>query len=126
MKLALPSYKDGKYIRNKLKIFYEANLSNPCTPRNQEHELKRALIRLFDFFRLPIPKVEWYESFGLGSNVLGQCSFEGTINLLTPYKHPKGFDYWLNTFYHEIGHYVLWFDWEKKAREFASKMVSRR
>ena len=126
MKLALPSYKDGRYIRRKLRIFYEANKDHNKYPDREIKELRRALKRLFQFFKLSIPNIVWYEHFGISENkTLGRCSPEGTIELLSPHNHPGHFDSWLNTFYHEVGHYVLWYDWEKKAREFARKMEVR-
>lgn len=128
MKLALPTRKDGKYIRQKLEAFYLAN-QHEFTPEHEKKELDRALQRLFCFFKLPIPKVAWFKHLGgfNPSRTLGQCTYEGTINLLTPFYHKDGgFEGWLDTFYHEIGHYVLWYDEERKAREFAKKLRERR
>ena len=131
MKIALPCCKDCKYIKGKFKLFYYANVNNEAYPKFDSIEFRRGMDRLFHFFQLPIPSIEWYDNLGSpfgnsNSRILGQCTPEGTVRLLTPNKHNDGgFEGWLNTVYHEIGHYVLWADCEKKAREFASKMCSR-
>ena len=129
MKIALPTGKDCKYIRCKFKLFYYPN-SNKSFPSENKKEFDRAMQRLFQFFQLSIPKIEWYDDlgkpFGSSNRILGQCTPEGTIRLLTPNKHAYGgFEGWLDTVYHEIGHYVLWADCEKKAQEFAKKMCNR-
>ena len=126
MKLALPPGKDCKYVRRKLKLFWKANCDNKFSPENEIKEFNRALQRLFKFFQLSIPEVSWYEKLGvLGQKTLGECTQDGEIRLLTPYYHGDGFEGWLNTLYHEVGHYVLWCNAEKKASEFASKMRRR-
>jgi hypothetical protein len=125
MKLALPSRKDCEYIRRKLKIFYETNKSYNAYPNRESNCLERALTRLFKFFQLTKPRIVWYEHFGLGSNTLGRCTLSGEIELITPFHYDGSFESWLDTFYHEIGHYVLWYDTEKKAKEFAGKMRVR-
>lgn len=129
MKIALPTRKDCKYIRGKLKQFYMVNCNHKNTPLNDKVEFERGLTRLFRFYQLPIPKIDWYlnlgNSIGTENKILGQCTLEGTLMLLTPHVHPSNFEGWLDTLYHEIGHYVLWVDCEKKAREFASKMRLR-
>jgi hypothetical protein len=129
MKIALPTRKDCKYIRRKLKLFYLANLNNEAYPKYESAEFRRALDRLFRFFQLPIPAIEWYDRLGStfeNNRILGQCTAEGTVKLLTPNKHGNGgFEGWVDTVYHEIGHYILWADCEKKAKEFASKMRNR-
>jgi len=121
MKLALPPLKDRRYAKKKLKIFWKENRDNKFTPDDMT-EFNRALTRLFRFFQLPIPNISWYKELGFGGTRLGQCTSQGEIQLLTPHYHGDDFESWLNTVYHEIGHYVLWYDEEKKAREFASKM----
>lgn len=125
MKLALPSGKDCKYIRTKLRLFYEANKSHDGYPNKEVKSLERALTRLFKFFQLTKPRIKWYESFGMGSNIIGRCTLNGEVELLTPVHYDGNFESWLDTFYHEIGHYILWYDTEKKAREFAGKMRAR-
>ena len=130
MKIALPTKKDCKYIRKKLRIFYEANRIYQEYPTYQHIEFHRAMLRMFTFFQLPTPKIEWIKSFGLmfgqpETKILGQCTTDGIIKLLTPYFHNTNFEGWLDTVYHEIGHYVLWVDTEKNAKEFASKIRLR-
>jgi len=126
MKIALPSRKDCKYIRQKLKLFYFANTNHSCTPTNEKVEFERALMRVFRFFQLSTPQITWYLDLGgVGNKILGQCTPEGEIKLLTPQAHSSNFEGWLDTFYHEVGHYVLWADCEEKAREFAGKMRVR-
>lgn len=127
MKIALPSGRNCKYVRKKLKIFHEANWRHEYQPTCESLEFKRAMQRLFDFFQLPVPKITWCSHIpnSSGLKTLGQCTEKGEINLLTPHFHQGTFEAWLNTVYHEIGHYVLWADCETKAREFASKMVNR-
>jgi len=107
-------------------MFWRANQDNKFTPKEEMKEFNRALQRLFKFFQLSTPKVSWYQKLGIFEpKTLGQCTHDGEIRLLTPYYHGNNFESWLDTFYHEIGHYVLWYDEEKKASEFASKMRRR-
>lgn len=128
MKLNLPSNKDCRYIKKKLRIFWKKTKDNKFAFENSDlKEFNQARNRIFKFFQLSNPKIVWMKDFGLGrDNILGRCNYDGSIELKSPYYHNyHAFEGWLNTFYHEIAHYVLWYDWEKKAREFASKMEKR-
>ena len=126
--MALPTRKDAAYIKRKLRLFYKTNTTNPNYPVEIK-EFNRAILRLISFYQLPIPKIVWCERIGFmgeTNRTLGQCTADGKINLLTPNKHQYGgFEGWLNTVYHEVGHYVLWADCERKAREFAKRMCDR-
>lgn len=121
MKLLTPPIKDCRYIHRKLKQFYKEN-DNIGHHHPDDKEFKRAIKRFCEFYNVPIPKIEWYVKID-GGEVLGRCHDNGVIELLTPTTHQYGIDSWLNTAYHELGHYVLWADAETKAVAFAKRMM---
>lgn len=123
--MALSPKKDVQYVRRKLKVWHEANREAEGYPDRGEKELKRALMRLCKFFAIPIPKLEFYKTFGgVNLKVLGQCTPEGTLELLTPLRYPN-FRRWSAVFFHEFGHYIYWANAEKKANEFEKRMMDR-
>jgi hypothetical protein len=71
--------------------------------------------------------VEWFEYLDWGKTA-GRTYEDGRIHLVHPENWKKGRKYrserqWINTVYHEIGHYVLWADAERKADRFAYRFV---
>ena len=73
------------------------------------------------------PRVEWFEYLDWGRTA-GRCYEDGKIHLVHPENWKKGRKYnserkWIQTVYHELGHYVLWADAERKADTFACRFV---
>jgi predicted SprT family Zn-dependent metalloprotease len=74
-----------------------------------------------------MPKVEWFEYMDWGKTA-GKTYENGQIYLVHPENWKKGRKYnserrWINTVYHELGHYIFWTDAETKANNFALRMV---
>ena len=88
---------------------------------------RRAMVGLSRFYHLPTPRVVWFEYLDWGKS--GGRTFEnGNIALVHPENWKRGRKYnserlWIQTVYHEMGHYVLWADAERKADAFAYRFV---
>ena len=88
---------------------------------------RRAIGSLSRFYRLPPPRFEWFEYLDWGKTA-GRTYENGSIHLVHPENWKRGRKYnserqWVHTVYHEIGHYVLWADAERKADQFAYRFV---
>jgi len=88
---------------------------------------QRAVRRMVRYYRLPVPRVTWFEYLDWGKSG-GRTYQSGEIHLVHPVAWKRGRKYnterrWINTIYHEMGHYVLWSDAERKADTFACRMV---
>ncbi|MBF8255005.1 MAG: hypothetical protein HW373_1700 [Deltaproteobacteria bacterium] len=71
--------------------------------------------------------MEWFEYLDWGKTA-GKTYEDGQIYLVHPenWKHGRKYNSersWINTVYHEMGHYVFWADAETKADMFASRMA---
>jgi hypothetical protein len=88
---------------------------------------RRAMTSLSRFYHLPTPRVDWYQYLDWGKTA-GRTYENGRIHLVHPDYWKRGRKYhserqWINTVYHEVGHYVLWSDPERKADGFAYRFV---
>ena len=88
---------------------------------------RRAMRALSHFYDLPTPRVEWFEYLDWGKTA-GRTYENGKVHLVHPENWKKGRKYnserqWIHTVYHEMGHYVLWADAERKADNFAYRFV---
>jgi len=88
---------------------------------------RRAIVAISRFYHLPSPKVVWFEYLDWGKTG-GRTYEDGKIHLVHPENWKRGRKYnserrWINTVYHEIGHYIFWVDAERKADAFAYRMV---
>jgi hypothetical protein len=88
---------------------------------------RRAIAALSRFYLLPCPQVEWFEYLDWGKTA-GRTYENGRIHLVHPENWKRGRKYkserqWIHTVYHEMGHYVLWADAERKADCFAYQFV---
>jgi len=90
-------------------------------------DFRRAIVTVSRFYDLPTPRVAWFEYLDWGKS--GGRTFEdGKIHLVHPENWKRGRKYnserrWINTVYHELGHYILWADAERKADTFAYRMT---
>ncbi len=88
---------------------------------------RRAIVAISRFYHLRTPTVQWFEYLDWGKS--GGRTFEnGKIQLVHPENWKRGRKYnserrWVQTVYHEMGHYVLWADAERKADLFAHCFV---
>lgn len=130
MKLLTPPIKDCRYIHKKLRKFFDDNHDLELGEPLDLTEFNRALKRLCDFFKLPKPKIEWYNGYirvykDRNRVVLGECGENGILRLINPAFFRLGREKWIEVFYHEFGHYVLWADAERKAKLFAERMMEK-
>ena len=90
-------------------------------------DFARAIGALSRFYRLPRPRVRWFEYIDWGKTA-GRTYENGEIHLVHPENWKRGRKYnserqWVHTVYHEMAHYVLWADAERKADGFAHHFV---
>ena len=90
-------------------------------------DFRRAMIALSRFYSLPTPRIAWFEYLDWGKSG-GRTYEDGKIHLVHPENWKRGRKYnserrWINTVYHEVGHYIFWADAERKADTFAYRMV---
>jgi hypothetical protein len=91
------------------------------------HHFHRAIGSLSRFYALPTPRFQWFEYLDWGRTA-GRTYENGSIHLVHPENWKRGRKYnserqWIHMVYHELGHYVLWADAERKADMFAYKFV---
>jgi len=87
----------------------------------------QAIRAISRYYHLRTPRVEWYEYLDYGRTA-GRTLENGKIFLVHPENWKRGRKYnserqWIQTVYHEMGHYVLWSDPERKADGFAYRFV---
>jgi hypothetical protein len=90
-------------------------------------DFRRAVSMMSRFYRLPSPPVAWFEYLDWGKTA-GRTYENGNVHLVHPENWKNGRKYnserqWIHTVYHEMGHYVLWADAERKADNFAYRFV---
>jgi hypothetical protein len=88
---------------------------------------QRAVAAMAGFYELGVPRVVWFEYLDWGKTG-GRTYENGRIHLVHPENWKRGRKYnserqWVHTVYHEMGHYVLWADAERKADQFAYRFV---
>ena len=116
--MILPALRDRRTADNLLTSFFETY---------REIEFRRAIGAVSRFYDLPTPRVVWFEYLDWGKSG-GRTYEDGKIHLVHPENWKRGRKYnserrWINTVYHELGHYVFWSDAERKADAFAYRMV---
>src|SRR5205814_4486126 len=93
----------------------------------REVGLRPALALLGPFYRPPRPPGVWFEDLHWGKTA-GRTYENGAVHLVHPENWKNGRKYnserqWIHTVYHEMGHYMLWADAERKADNFAYRFV---
>ena len=89
---------------------------------------RRAISALCRYFNVKSPRIEWFEYIDWGKTA-GKTYEDGRIHLVHPMRWKKGRVYyserlWVQMIYHEMGHYLLWTDAERKADMFARRMIT--
>jgi hypothetical protein len=118
MHIIYPGVRERRTIDRQLTEFFRS-----YTPVR----FRRAIVAISRFYRLRSPRVEWFEYLDWGKS--GGRTFEnGKVALVHPENWKRGRKYnserrWIQTVYHEMGHYVLWADAERKADAFAYGFV---
>lgn len=98
--------------------------------KTEEPWLFRSVVQdLCKHYAEPRPKVLW-DHKTLKPTEAGLCLENGTLLLWTPSRWRSNRRYrtmrqWINVFYHEFGHYLLWTDAERKANAFARLMTRK-
>src|SRR5215510_6131315 len=118
MRMIIPSLRDRRTVDRLLTRFFR---DYPMGA------FRRAMSALSRFYDLPTPRVEWFEYLDWGKTA-GRTYEDGKVHLVHPENWKKGRKYnserqWIHTVYHEMGHYVLWADAERKADGFAHRFV---
>lgn len=90
-------------------------------------EFRRAVGEFCRFYGVKRPRIEWYEYIDWGKTA-GKTYENGRIHLIHPENWKRGRIYntermWVQTFYHEMGHFLFWADAERKADAFSRRMV---
>lgn len=117
MRMILPPLRERRAIDRLLQSFFETY---------RVSEFRRAIVAISRFYALPTPKVVWFEYLDWGKSG-GRTYENGKIHLVHPENWKRGRKYnsarqWIQTVYHELGHYVFWADAERKADKFAWRM----
>jgi hypothetical protein len=118
MRIMVPGVRERRSIDRQLTEFFRND--GPA-------RFRRAISGISRFYHLRSPRVEWFEYLDWGKS--GGRTFEnGRIALVHPENWKRGRKYnserrWIQTVYHEMGHYVLWADAERKADAFAYRFV---
>ena len=88
----------------------------------------RAVSSMCRYFKLRRPRVEWFEYIDWGKTA-GRTYEDGRIHLVHPENWKRGRIYfserkWIQMIYHELGHFLLWSDPERKADLFSRRMIT--
>jgi hypothetical protein len=115
--MVLPPLKERRAINRLLSSFFR---------EHRPLDFDRAIAEICRFYRLKRPRVLWFEYLDWGRTA-GRTYENGKIHLVHPENWKKGRKYnserqWVNTVYHEMGHYIFWADAERKANTFAAHM----
>ena len=120
MRMMLPGLRERRTVDRLLTAFF----------RDYElRDFRSAIVAMSRFFSLRTPRVEWFEYLDWGKTG-GRTYENGKIQLVHPENWKQGRKYnterqWIHTVYHEMGHYVLWSDAERKADNFAYRFIYR-
>jgi hypothetical protein len=88
---------------------------------------RRAIADFCRFYGVKRPHIQWFEYIDRGRTA-GRTFEDGRIHLVHPdsWKRCRVYNserMWVQTVYHELGHYVFWSDAERKAEVFTLRMV---
>ena len=118
MRMIMPGVRERRSVDRRLRVFFR---------RYGIRDFHGALAALSRFYRLPTPRIRWFEYLDWGKSG-GRTYENGVIHLVHPENWKRGRKYnserqWVHTVYHEMGHYVLWADPERKADWFAYRFL---
>lgn len=120
MRIPYPNRRDRSRIRGLLRDAYA--LEDAKLVRTAMAEVAR-------FYHLKPPRVAFVDKPEVMRHALGACHPDGRIVLVHPGRWAlkrtcNTVAEWVNVALHELGHYVLWADAERKADAFATAMES--
>ena len=115
--LVPPIVRRREMDRNLVEFFHDHGLA----------AFRRAIADFCGYYNVKRPRIEWYEYIDWGKTA-GKTFEDGRIHLVHPENWKRGRVYksermWVQTVYHELGHYLFWTDAERKAEVFTQLMV---
>jgi hypothetical protein len=118
MRMMMPGIRERRAVDRRLRAFFR---------QYGVRSFQGALAALSRFYRLRTPRIQWFEYLDWGRSG-GRTYENGVIHLVHPENWKRGRKYnserqWVHTVYHEMGHYVLWADAERKADQFAYRFL---
>lgn len=118
MRMIVPSVALRRTIDRNLESFFRDH---------RPSAFNRAISHFCRFYNIRRPKIEWYEYIDWGKTA-GKTYEDGQIHLVHPENWKRGRIYnskrmWIQTIYHEMGHFLFWTDAERKADAFTRRMV---
>jgi hypothetical protein len=122
MRMLFPGVKVRREVKRRLEAFFDAY---------QNADFDVAIQMWCAFYKLPAPKILWFEYLGHGK-LLGETMEDGEVRLIHPenWKQMKAKPtfkptraQWVNTTLHELAHYMYFCDDERKANLYAAKFV---
>ncbi len=118
MRMIVPPLATRRLIDRSLSVYFRSH---------KQAEFRGAVGEFCRFYGVKRPRIEWYEYIDWGKTA-GKTYENGRIHLIHPENWKRGRIYntermWIQTFYHEMGHFLFWTDAERKADTFTRRMV---
>ena len=118
MRILVPPIVQRRGIDRQLALYFQN-----CRPST----FRRAISDFCRFYGVKQPQILWFENIDCGRTA-GRTFEDGRIHLVHPENWKRCRVYnsermWVQTVYHELGHYVFWSDAERKAEAFTVRMV---
>lgn len=118
MRMLVPPIVQRREIDRRLTSYFK----NP-----RASTFSRAIADFCRFYDVKRPRIQWFEYIDRGRTA-GRTFEDGRIHLVHPENWKRCRIYksermWVQTVYHELGHYVFWSDAERKAEAFTLRMV---
>ncbi len=116
--MLLPPIAQRREIDRRLAAYFQSHRASM---------FRRAISDFCRFYGVKRPQIEWFEYIDRGRTA-GRTFEDGRIHLVHPENWKRCRVYrsermWVQTVYHELGHYVFWSDAERKAEAFMLRMV---
>jgi hypothetical protein len=118
VRILIPPIAQRREIDRRLAAYFQNHRSSV---------FRRAISDFCRFYGVKQPHIQWFEYIDRGRTA-GRTFEDGRIHLVHPENWKRCRVYcsermWVQTVYHELGHYVFWSDAERKAEAFTLRMV---
>ena len=118
MRMLVPPIAQRREIDRRLTAYFQ---------NHRPSMFRRAISDFCRFYGVKRPLIQWFEYIDSGRTA-GRTFEDGRIHLVHPEHWKRCRVYrsermWVQTVYHELGHYVFWCDAERKADAFTLRMV---
>ena len=119
MRMIIPPLTSRREIDRNFSLFFR---------HHRVSAFNRAVSDFCRYYAVRRPRIEWFEYIDWGKTA-GKTYEDGRIHLVHPENWKRGRIYnkermWVQMVYHELGHYLLWTDAERKADAFMRRMVN--